>query len=239
MLAFLALSSRGIAAQDAAITYGTHIRIQAADERRVREGAFRSLTSDSISFSPGLDTAVQTLPMSRVRTIEVSRGMSSTGSAVKGGAIGVLLGAAVVAGMVYRCDHGGNELCGLGVALAAPVLVGGGLLAGVLVGRGSHKEKWSRVYPRDHDVSLLVGPSLRGGMSCGAQRLLRIGRFSLNHSLTPCDGGASCHSSPHASPKRGPSRRSAQPACERTPPARPAVPPRMAPPLARSSHHSS
>lgn len=167
VLLLLALSSRQLTAQDEAITYGTHIRIQASDERQVREGAFRSLTSDSISFSPGLDTSVQTLPMSRVRTIEVSRGMSSTGSTVKGGAIGVLLGAAVSGAMLYRCDHGGNELCGVGVALATPVLVGGGLLAGVLIGRGSHKEKWSRVYPRDHDVSLLVGRSAHGGMSVG------------------------------------------------------------------------
>jgi hypothetical protein len=166
-LALLALSSRAIAAQDDAIAYGTHIRIQAIDERRVREGAFRSQTSDSISFSPGLDTSVQTLPMSRVQRIDVSRGMSSAGSAFKGGAIGVLLGAAVSGAMLYRCDHGGNELCGLGVALATPVLIGGGLLVGVLVGRGSHKEKWSRVYPRDHDVSLLVAPSPRGGMSVG------------------------------------------------------------------------
>jgi hypothetical protein len=167
VFALFALAARGVVAQDDAITYGTHIRIQAADERQVREGAFRSLTSDSISFSPGLDTSTQTLPLSRVRRIDVSRGMSSTGSAFKGGAIGVLLGAAIVGGMVYRCNHGGNELCGLGVALATPVLVGGGLLVGVLVGRGSHKEKWSRVYPRDHDVSLLVGPSVRGQMSVG------------------------------------------------------------------------
>ncbi|HEV7705022.1 MAG TPA: hypothetical protein VGO46_12055 [Gemmatimonadaceae bacterium] len=167
VLALLALSASPIAAQDGAITYGTHIRIQAADEEHEREGAFRSLSSDSISFSPGLDTSTQTLPLSRVRRIDVSRGMSSTGSALKGGAIGVLIGGAVSGAMIYRCDHGGNELCGLGVALATPVLLGGGLLAGILIGRGSHKEKWSRVYPRDHDVGLLVGPSARGGMSVG------------------------------------------------------------------------
>jgi hypothetical protein len=167
VLALFALSSSAIASQDEAIVYRTRIRIQTADERELREGTFQSMSGDSISFSPGLDTSTQTLPLSRVRQIEVSRGMSSTGSKLKGGAIGVLLGAAVSGAMLYRCDHGGNELCGVGVALATPVLIGGGLLAGVLIGAGSHKEKWSRVYPRDHDVSLLVGPSAHEGVIVG------------------------------------------------------------------------
>jgi hypothetical protein len=121
VLALMVLSSRTVAAQDDAITYGTHIRIQADDERNVREGAFRSLTSDSISFSPGLDTSTQTLPLARVKRIEVSRGMSSTGSTFKGAAIGAAAGAVVVGAMAMRCHDSGSADCGIGVALTSPL----------------------------------------------------------------------------------------------------------------------
>jgi hypothetical protein len=167
ILVLIALVSTRSAAQDDALVYGSHIRIHAADERQVREGAFRSLTNDSITYSPGLDTTTETLPLAVVRRVEVSRGMTSVGSTLKGGAIGTLAGAAASGVLIYRCNHGGGELCGLGVAIATPFLLGGGLLVGALVGSGSHTEKWSRVYPRDHDVSLLVGPSAKGGMTVG------------------------------------------------------------------------
>jgi hypothetical protein len=160
------VSTRGVA-QNEVLVYGSHIRIHAVDVQKVLEGAFRSLTNDSITFSPGLDTSTETLALSRVRKVEVSRGFSSAGSALEGGAIGTLAGAAASGVLLYRCDHGGNELCGVGVAILTPILLAGGLVAGVLIGSGSHTEKWSRVYPRDHHVSLQVGPSAKGGVTVG------------------------------------------------------------------------
>jgi hypothetical protein len=162
----ISLSCRRASAQDSALVAGSHIRIESADEKHVQVGTFRELTADSLTFSPGLDTARETIPLARVGKIEVSRSRSGVGSVLKGGAIGagVGLGAILAISGVCQLTHGD---CALGLVIASPFVVGGGFLVGALIGAESHSQGWTRVYPSERRASLLIGPMPHGGLAIG------------------------------------------------------------------------
>jgi hypothetical protein len=165
-LAAIALWSSEIAAQDTTLAAGSHIRIQSADEARIREGTFRAFTTDSVRFSPGLDTATETMPLSRVGKIEVVRYRSGAGSVLKGAAIGAGAGLGATFAFAGGCRLIKQD-CDLGLVVFSPVLIGTGFLVGALIGADERSEHWTRVYPSERRASLLIGPMPHGGFALG------------------------------------------------------------------------
>jgi hypothetical protein len=165
-LAAIALWSSEIAAQDSTLTAGSHIRIQRVDEAQIREGTFRAFTTDSIRFSPGLDTATETMPLSRVGKLEVVRYQSGVGSVLKGAAIGSGVGLGATLAAAGGCRLVKRD-CDLGLILVSPIVIGAGFLVGALIGADERSEHWSRVYPSDRRASLLIGPMPHGGFALG------------------------------------------------------------------------
>jgi hypothetical protein len=166
--AAIALSSNGAAAQGSTLAAGSHIRIQSTDDAQTREGTFRAFTADSIRYSPGLDTATETLPLSRVGRIEVLRSRSGAGSVFKGAAIGSGVGLAATLALAEGCKvikH--DDDCGIGFVLLSPIIIGTGLLVGALIGADESTEHWSRVFPSRRNTSLLIGPMLHGRFAVG------------------------------------------------------------------------
>jgi hypothetical protein len=164
--AAIAFWSNEIAAQDSTIAAGSHIRIQRADEAEIREGTFRAFAADSIRFSPGLDTATETMPLSRVGKIEVVRYRSGAGSVLRGAAIGSGVGLGATLAAAGGCRLVKHD-CDLGLVLLSPIVIGTGFLVGALIGADERSEHWSRVYPSDRRASLLIGPMLHGGFALG------------------------------------------------------------------------
>jgi hypothetical protein len=163
----IAISSSGAAAQDTTLVSGSHIRIQSADEAQSREGTFRAFTADSIRFSPGLDTAMETIALSRVRRIEVIRYSSGAGSVFKGAAIGSAVGLGATFALAEGCKVIQHDECSIGYVLISPILIGTGLLVGALIGADARPEHWSRVYPSERRASLLIGPMPHGEFALG------------------------------------------------------------------------
>jgi hypothetical protein len=164
--AAIALWSNEIAAQDSTLVEGSHIRIQSADETRSHEGTFRAFTADSIRFSPGLDTATETLPLSRVGRIEVLRYRSGAGSVLKDAAIGSGVGLGATLAFAGGCALTKHD-CSLGALFISPLMIGTGFLVGALIGADARSEHWSRVYPSARRASLLIGPMSHGGFALG------------------------------------------------------------------------
>jgi hypothetical protein len=163
----IAISSSGAAAQDTTLVSGSHIRIQSADEAQIREGTFRAFTADSIRFSPGLDTATESIALSRVRRVEVIRYSSGAGSVFKGAAIGSGVGLGATLALAAGCKYIQHDECSIGYVLISPILVGTGLLVGALIGADKRSEHWSRVYPSERRASLLIGPMPHGEFALG------------------------------------------------------------------------
>ena len=92
LFAAFALVSPAVAAQDSALAPGAQIRIQSVDEKQLQEGTFRALTSDSLTYSPGLATSSQSIPLARVGRIEVSRYDLKARSVLTDAAIGSAVG---------------------------------------------------------------------------------------------------------------------------------------------------
>ena len=166
LVAGVALVSPAVAAQDSALAPGAQIRIQGTDGKQLEEGTFRALTSDSLTYSPGLATSSQSIPLARVGRIEVSRYDLKARSVLTDAAIGSAVGLggtlAIAGGcLVFHSD------CGWGFILATPVLIGGGFLVGALIGSQHRSQHWDQVYPPERSASLLLGPAPRGGVLMG------------------------------------------------------------------------
>jgi hypothetical protein len=166
-LAAIALWSNGIEAQDTTLVSGSHIRIQSADEAQIREGTFRAFTADSIRFSPGLDTATETIALSRLGRIDVIRYSSGAGSVFKGAAIGSGVGLGATLALAAGCKVIEHDDCSIGFVLLSPIIIGTGFLVGALIGADARSEHWSRVYPSERRASLLIGPMPHGGIALG------------------------------------------------------------------------
>jgi hypothetical protein len=165
--AVIGLSSTGIAAQDSTLVEGSHIRIHSADQAQIREGTFRAFTADSIRFSPGLDTATETMALSRVGKIEVIRYSSGAGSVFKGAAIGSGVGLGAILALAEGCKLTNHGECSIGFVLISPIIIGTGFLVGALIGAEEHTEHWSRVYPSERRTSLFIGPMPNGRFALG------------------------------------------------------------------------
>jgi hypothetical protein len=168
----------------AGIAYGTNALAQAAlPGSRVRivpvsgdtrkEGTLVVMTTDSLSYRPGVSDAMLTMSMDSVRTVFVSDGLHSrTGHTLRSGligaAIGFGLGAIITAGSCVE-DAGKPQLlpCNTGYVLLGVPLAAAGFLGGALIGRAHKSDKWERVYDRSQSTSLIVGPSSRGGLALG------------------------------------------------------------------------
>jgi hypothetical protein len=165
-LVAIALVSPRVAAQESGLTPGAQIRIQGADEKQFHEGTFRALTADSLIYSPGLATSTQSLPLSMIGKIEVSRYNLRARSVLRDAAIGSAVGLGGTLAIAGGClaFHGD---CGLELILATPVLIGGGFLVGALIGSQERSQHWEQVYPPERTASLLLGPAPRGGVLMG------------------------------------------------------------------------
>jgi hypothetical protein len=162
----LALALSSAAAQDSALVNGSRIRIESTNERQVLEGTFRSLTPDSLIFSPGLDTSTQTLPLSSVGKIEVSRYHTRVRSVLASAAIGSAVGLGATLAVAGGCQVFHRD-CGLGLVFASPFVVGGGFLIGALIGSENRSQHWRQVYPPERSASLSIGPTPHGGLAIG------------------------------------------------------------------------
>ena len=152
-------------AQDSALTAGSRIRIQSADDKQIHEGTFRALTPDSLIYSPGLATSIESLPLSSVGKIEVSRYDVKARSVLKDAAIGtgIGLGGTLAIGGACAVFHSDCFV----IIFAAPALIGGGFLAGALIGSQNRGQHWDQVYPSERRASLLVGPMPHGRFALG------------------------------------------------------------------------
>jgi hypothetical protein len=166
LFAALALASPRAAAQESALAPGALIRIQGADEKHFHVGTFRALTPDSLIYSPGLATSTQSMPLSMIGRIEVSRYDLRTRSVLRDAAIGSAVGLGGTLAIAGGCVafHGD---CGLGLIVVTPVLIGGGFLVGALIGSQDRTQHWEQVYPPERSASLLIGPMPRGGFAVG------------------------------------------------------------------------
>jgi hypothetical protein len=153
-------------AQDSVLTPGSQIRIQSSDEKQVHEGTFRALTADSLLYSPGLATSIQSIPLASVGKIEVSRYNLRARSVLTDAAIGSAVGLGGTLAVAGGCAvfHGD---CGVAVILITPVLIGGGFLVGALIGSQNRSQHWDQVYPPERSASLLIGPMPHGGFAIG------------------------------------------------------------------------
>jgi len=156
--------SSAAAAQDSALTAGSRIRIQSADDKQIHEGTFRALTPDSLIYSPGLATSIESLPLSSVGKIEVSR-YNLKAPVLTDAAIGagIGLGGTLAIGGACAVFHSDCYV----LILAAPALIGGGFLAGALIGSQNRGQHWDQVYPSERSASLLIGPMPHGRFAFG------------------------------------------------------------------------
>jgi hypothetical protein len=153
------------AAQDSALTPGSRIRIQSADDKQIHEGTFRALTPDSLVYSPGLATSIESLPLSSVGKIEVSRYNLKARSVLTDAAIGtgIGLGGTLAVGGACAVFHSDCFV----LIFAAPALIGGGFLAGALIGSQNRGQHWDQVYPSEQSANLLIGPMPHGRFALG------------------------------------------------------------------------
>ncbi len=214
ILAALAAGSTRAAAQSDTHVYGTRIRIETLDEKHAHEGTFGQLTTDSITFSPGLDTTKQAIPLGRVRRIDVSRPNAGGHSVIKGAAIASGVGLAAIIVIGVACHLGSDETCAPGLYAIGPAMLVAGALIGGLTGAGREGEHWSRVYPpraprEPADRAVAAQWTLDG-----REHSLRKGRVELR--LLTLTRAALRRLAIRAAPIRDPSRGSAPHACARS-----------------------
>jgi hypothetical protein len=166
-IAFAAITSWSstAAAQDSALTAGSRIRIQSADDKQLHEGTFRAMTPDSLVYSPGLATSIESIPLASVGKIEVSRYNHKARSVLTDAAIGTAIGLGGTLAIGGGCAVFHSDCFEL--IFAAPALIGGGFLAGALIGAQDRGQHWDQVYPPERSASLLIGPMPHGGIAIG------------------------------------------------------------------------
>lgn len=163
-----AAGARSVAAQT--VPPGSHIKVVPIAPVPPTEGSLVAMTSDTISLHVGLSSTLLSLPMDRVREVELSHGRyASFGKVMRDGAIGLVAGVGTVllAGRVF-CGRDTGSYCGVSTALIAVPVGIGGLIGGIAIGRSQRKEQWERVYERPPSTALLIGPAPHGGFAVGA-----------------------------------------------------------------------
>jgi len=146
------------------VAEGTRVRVTAGDKRWV--GRLVESGDGTVSVLPDKGPLVR-LRLADVSRLEVSRGRMKMGdAAMRGGSIGLLIGAAGGVLWGVSVSGGGSPnclvLCNTGENAAVGGLIFGGLggALGAFVGAGTSPEKWGRV---EHvRTSVVVLPQRRG-----------------------------------------------------------------------------
>ena len=133
-----------------------------------QEGRFVRLTSDSLIVQTGFCCALDTVQLTAIRELAVSRGLRRdvsrmTLGAIWGGAVGA--GAGVVVTQL-GCRSSGNELCAAGITVWVPVLALAGAAVGALLS-SAKIEQWERIFPVN-GAAIFVTPYRHRGVAISA-----------------------------------------------------------------------
>jgi hypothetical protein len=105
------------------------------------------VNGDSIVLVADLCCGRDTIAASEIAVLEVSRGSTTSPSAVVGGAV-IGAGAGVAVGYIVTrigCRVGDSENCGIGAIRYVPLFGVLGLLVGGTIGAKAKTERWERV----------------------------------------------------------------------------------------------
>ena len=147
---------------------GSRIRVRRTESSDVSEGKLISLSADSLVYAPYFVSGRISIPMARVRSLEVSGGMQRSNRAVLiGTGLGALTGVGLTALLVVTSPSSDGQEAALGYIIISPILVAGGMVAGAVIGAHHRAERWSPVRLRDDAVGVLIGPGARGTFVIG------------------------------------------------------------------------
>jgi hypothetical protein len=147
---------------------GARVRLLRTDARAPQTATLVTFARDTLLIQPSGCCALDTVPLSGLRTLEVSRGKRASAEAVVGWmGFGLLTGAGVgaAAGKVY-CNRSKNELCGLAMPEFMMLGAGVGLVVGGVIGARHEKERWERIYPPPR-AALWVVPQMDRTIAVG------------------------------------------------------------------------
>jgi hypothetical protein len=148
---------------------GARVRIFRTGSQVPQDATLLEFGHDSVIVQPGGCCTVDTIPLSLLTAVDVSRGVSVDPGHVLGGmALGLMAGVAAgwTIGAVACKSPDAGELCGIGAIYWATILGAGGLTAGALWGMESKVERWDRIYP-PRRASIFVAPNADRGFSIG------------------------------------------------------------------------
>jgi hypothetical protein len=151
---------------------GSHVRIAPVSGATPLEGSLVAINADSLRLRLGLSSAVVSLPMDSVRTIDVGEGVRARhGAVLRDAGIGMAFGIAVAVGVTkfgcatnYQSGDGGIP-CEVGYVLLGVPLAIGGAVIGAHIAKNHKREQWDRVFDRASTTSLLIGPAPHHGFA--------------------------------------------------------------------------